>query len=266
MSARVIRYRTKPECADENQQLVERVFAEARRDGGDRVLLRHLPPRRRCLVRPRRRGGRRGPTRRCPSPPYPPSRPFRLASRSAARSSRSRPAPVRRRPPHAAGRHRLTAARACVGRALRSHIVDGVHYLPAQECTMPELVDRVRAFNRGWTEVLGLLDEGLLATEHTLAEARVIFELRPAPVVGAPRAAAPAGDGCQLPDPRADPSRGEGPRRVDAVADRRAGARRRADRRRAGGLRRAGRPLGGADHRARVGAVRRAARERWRRR
>ena len=42
---------------------------------------------------------------------------------------------------------------------------------------MPELVDRVRAFNRGWTEVLGLLDEGLLATEHTLAEARVIFEL-----------------------------------------------------------------------------------------
>lgn len=28
MSARVIRYRTKPECADENQQLVERVFAE----------------------------------------------------------------------------------------------------------------------------------------------------------------------------------------------------------------------------------------------
>ena len=28
MSARVIRYRTKPESADENQQLVERVFAE----------------------------------------------------------------------------------------------------------------------------------------------------------------------------------------------------------------------------------------------
>ena len=46
---------------------------------------------------------------------------------------------------------------------------------------MPELVDRVRAFNRGWTEVLGLLDEGLLATEHTLAEARVIFELAQRP-------------------------------------------------------------------------------------
>ena len=28
MSARVIRYRTKPESADENQQLIERVFAE----------------------------------------------------------------------------------------------------------------------------------------------------------------------------------------------------------------------------------------------
>ena len=46
---------------------------------------------------------------------------------------------------------------------------------------MPALVDRVRAFNRGWTEVLGLLDEGLLATEHTLAEARVIFELAQRP-------------------------------------------------------------------------------------
>jgi DNA-binding MarR family transcriptional regulator/GNAT superfamily N-acetyltransferase len=46
---------------------------------------------------------------------------------------------------------------------------------------MPELVDRIRAFNRGWTEVLGLLDEGLLATEHTLAEARVIFELAQRP-------------------------------------------------------------------------------------
>lgn len=32
-------------------------------------------------------------------------------------------------------------------------------------------------FNRGWTEVLGLLDQGLLETEYTLAEARVIFEL-----------------------------------------------------------------------------------------
>jgi DNA-binding MarR family transcriptional regulator/N-acetylglutamate synthase-like GNAT family acetyltransferase len=38
-------------------------------------------------------------------------------------------------------------------------------------------VDRVRSFNRGWTEVLGLLDQGLLETDYTLAEARVIFEL-----------------------------------------------------------------------------------------
>lgn len=38
-------------------------------------------------------------------------------------------------------------------------------------------VERVREFNRGWTEVLELLDQGLLKTEHSLAEARVIFEL-----------------------------------------------------------------------------------------
>jgi DNA-binding MarR family transcriptional regulator len=38
-------------------------------------------------------------------------------------------------------------------------------------------VQRVRAFNRTWTEVLGLLDQGLLATEHPLSEARVLFEL-----------------------------------------------------------------------------------------
>lgn len=38
-------------------------------------------------------------------------------------------------------------------------------------------IARVREFNRSWTEVLGLLDRGLLDTEHTLAEARVLFEL-----------------------------------------------------------------------------------------
>jgi DNA-binding MarR family transcriptional regulator/GNAT superfamily N-acetyltransferase len=42
---------------------------------------------------------------------------------------------------------------------------------------MSATVERVRAFNRGWTEVLGLLDQSLLRTEHSLAEARVIFEL-----------------------------------------------------------------------------------------
>lgn len=38
-------------------------------------------------------------------------------------------------------------------------------------------IERMRSFNRCWTEVLGLLDQGLLSTEHSLAEARVIFEL-----------------------------------------------------------------------------------------
>lgn len=38
-------------------------------------------------------------------------------------------------------------------------------------------VERIRAFNRSWTEVLGLLDHHLLDTDHTLTEARVLFEL-----------------------------------------------------------------------------------------
>ena len=38
-------------------------------------------------------------------------------------------------------------------------------------------IDKVRSFNRRWTEVLGLLDRGLLKTEHSLAETRVLFEL-----------------------------------------------------------------------------------------
>jgi len=40
-----------------------------------------------------------------------------------------------------------------------------------------EAVERVRAFNRSWTEVLGLLEQHLLDTDHTLTEARVLFEL-----------------------------------------------------------------------------------------
>lgn len=38
-------------------------------------------------------------------------------------------------------------------------------------------VERVRAFNRVWTEVLGLLERNLLETPHSLTEARVLFEL-----------------------------------------------------------------------------------------
>lgn len=38
-------------------------------------------------------------------------------------------------------------------------------------------VQRIRAFNRGWTEVLGLLDQGFLFTDRSLTEARVVYEL-----------------------------------------------------------------------------------------
>jgi DNA-binding MarR family transcriptional regulator/GNAT superfamily N-acetyltransferase len=40
-----------------------------------------------------------------------------------------------------------------------------------------DVVPRVRAFNRDWTQVVGLLDRGLLHTRHSLPEARVLFEL-----------------------------------------------------------------------------------------
>jgi DNA-binding MarR family transcriptional regulator/GNAT superfamily N-acetyltransferase len=42
---------------------------------------------------------------------------------------------------------------------------------------VPDAVSYVRQFNRTWTEVLGLLDRGLLETEFSLVEARVVFEL-----------------------------------------------------------------------------------------
>jgi DNA-binding MarR family transcriptional regulator/GNAT superfamily N-acetyltransferase len=45
----------------------------------------------------------------------------------------------------------------------------------------PSAVRRIREFNRGWTELLGLLDQGLLATEYSLPEARVLFELAQRP-------------------------------------------------------------------------------------
>jgi DNA-binding MarR family transcriptional regulator/GNAT superfamily N-acetyltransferase len=42
---------------------------------------------------------------------------------------------------------------------------------------MTDQVDAVRAFNRFYTRVLGLLDEGLAHTPYSLTEARVLFEL-----------------------------------------------------------------------------------------
>ena len=47
MSVVVVRYRTKPDRADENQALVEQVFAELAAVAAGRAALRHLPARRR---------------------------------------------------------------------------------------------------------------------------------------------------------------------------------------------------------------------------
>jgi DNA-binding MarR family transcriptional regulator/GNAT superfamily N-acetyltransferase len=41
----------------------------------------------------------------------------------------------------------------------------------------PERVDAVRAFNRFYTNLIGVVSEGLLETPYSLTEARVIFEL-----------------------------------------------------------------------------------------
>lgn len=49
---------------------------------------------------------------------------------------------------------------------------------PVDGSAPAETVAAIRRFNRSWTEVLGLLDRGLLETDHSLAEARVLYELR----------------------------------------------------------------------------------------
>ena len=56
---KVIRYKTKPECADENERLIRSVFAELASDEARRAALRHPPSRRRRQLPPRRRPRRR---------------------------------------------------------------------------------------------------------------------------------------------------------------------------------------------------------------
>lgn len=48
---------------------------------------------------------------------------------------------------------------------------------PSSSNASDELVPTVRRFNRFYTGILGLLDEGLLDTPYSLTEARVIYEL-----------------------------------------------------------------------------------------
>jgi DNA-binding MarR family transcriptional regulator/GNAT superfamily N-acetyltransferase len=48
---------------------------------------------------------------------------------------------------------------------------------PADARSAGEAVDIIRSFNRRYTRQLGLLDKGLLGSEFTLTEARVLYEL-----------------------------------------------------------------------------------------
>ncbi|MNK03766.1 Multidrug resistance operon repressor [compost metagenome] len=42
------------------------------------------------------------------------------------------------------------------------------------------IISNMRAFNRYYTNLLGLLDKGYLETQYTLTEARILFEISPA--------------------------------------------------------------------------------------
>jgi DNA-binding MarR family transcriptional regulator/N-acetylglutamate synthase-like GNAT family acetyltransferase len=63
-------------------------------------------------------------------------------------------------------------------RFLPHQILDSVKYL-FQDLVMPGLdaIDLIRDFNRFYTRQLGLLDRGLLGSDFTLTEARVLYEL-----------------------------------------------------------------------------------------
>lgn len=56
--------------------------------------------------------------------------------------------------------------------------------------TTPEHIAEIRSFNRFYTKVIGLLEEGMHKTSHTLAEARVIYELNKDGVTTAAQVAA----------------------------------------------------------------------------
>jgi len=42
------------------------------------------------------------------------------------------------------------------------------------------IISNMRAFNRYYTNLIGLLDQGYLDTQYTLTEARILFEISPA--------------------------------------------------------------------------------------
>src|SRR5689334_5604284 len=48
---------------------------------------------------------------------------------------------------------------------------------PALDAVPSDRVSAVRAFNRFYTKLIGVISEGLLETPYSLTEARVIFEL-----------------------------------------------------------------------------------------
>jgi DNA-binding MarR family transcriptional regulator/GNAT superfamily N-acetyltransferase len=55
-------------------------------------------------------------------------------------------------------------------------IVDSGNYL-AQVVGMPEIIERVRRFNRFYTEQIGVLTDHLLDSDYTLTEVRVLYEI-----------------------------------------------------------------------------------------